>query len=222
MLAAIEAAGLTQEGPALLARLREWDGSYEAGAAGPVAFETLLHRVVHAFPDTGTPSPGADWNQIVTYLLSDLAALPAAARTALLRDALRAAAADAARFPTWGDMHVMRVQSAIGLVPAIGKRFRMAEYPVSGSRETVMKTFHGVVNERHRAGYGSQARFIADMSDPDANWFVLFAGQDGWLGSANFADQIPLWREGGYVQLPLTQAAVEREFPHVQRLEPGG
>ncbi len=168
----------------------------------------------------GLPNPPrADWSEIATFLLSDLAALSTPDRTALLRDALTAAATDCARFPTWGDMHVMRVQSVFANIPVIGSRFRLPDYPVAGSRETVMKTYHGVVNDRHPAGYGSQSRFIADMSDPDASWFVLFGGQDGWFGSANFADQIPLWRAGEYVRMPLTPGAIERAFPRVQRLE---
>jgi penicillin G amidase len=84
-----------------------------------------------------------------------------------------------------------------------------------------MKAAHGLVRKRHAATYGSQARFLADMGDPDATWAVLLGGQDGWLGSANFADQMPLWRGGGYIRLPMTQAVVEREFPTVQTLTPG-
>ena len=41
---------------------------------------------------------------------------------------------------------------------------------------------------------GSMARHVSDLSDPDANWFVLLGGQDGWFGAENFADQV---RSGG-------------------------
>ena len=219
---AIDAAGLAREQPAFMTRLRDWNGSYDVANPGPVAFETLLFHVFHGLNKTETPPLRADWSQIVTFLPDALAALPPAQRDALLRTALSAAATDAKKFSTWGDMHVMRVQSVLANVPVIGGRFRIAEYPVGGSRETVMKTFHGMVNQRHAAVYGSQSRFIADMSDPDASWFVLFGGQDGWLGSANFADQLPLWRDGGTIQMPLTPEAVARAFPRVQRLQPAG
>jgi penicillin amidase len=76
------------------------------------------------------------------------------------------------------------------------------------------------VRDRHATRYGSQARHISDMSDPDANWFVLYGGNDGWLGSANFADQIALWREARYVRMPLTAERVADEFPLLTRLEP--
>jgi penicillin amidase len=64
------------------------------------------------------------------------------------------------------------------------------------------------------------ARHISDLSDPDANWFVLFGGQDGWLGSAAFADQMPLWREGRAIRMPLRPATVAAEFPRVTLLRP--
>ena len=83
-----------------------------------------------------------------------------------------------------------------------------------------MKAAHGLVRKQHAASYGSQSRFIADMSDPDASWFVLFGGQDGWLGSGNYADQLALWRCGEYVQMPLSEAKVRARFPRVQVLEP--
>ena len=56
--------------------------------------------------------------------------------------------------------------------------------------------------------------------DPDENYFVLFGGQDGWLGSANFADQIGLWRQGNYIRMPLREESIAAEFPLLMDLEP--
>ena len=58
------------------------------------------------------------------------------------------------------------------------------------------------------------------MSDPDRNQFVLFGGQDGWLGSENFADQVELWRQGRAIGMPLTTPAVAAQFPIVSMLAP--
>ncbi|MBO0711299.1 MAG: penicillin acylase family protein [Acetobacteraceae bacterium] len=217
LIGAIEEAGLGAVEPQFQARLRAWDGSYAASAAGPVAFETLLYHVSRAL------APGRDdWNHIVAYLLADLANRSLPDRTELLVHALADAAADAARFENWGAMHRMRVGPVFAHSPILGRRFRIAEYPASGSRETVMKTFHGLVRRRHVAEYGSQSRFLADLSDQDATHVVLFGGQDGWLGSQNFADQIPLWRRGETIRMPLTTKSVERDFPIVLVLEGGG
>jgi penicillin G amidase len=102
----------------------------------------------------------------------------------------------------------------------LGRFFKYDSFPVGSSRETPMKTAHGLVNDEHGAFYGSQSRHISDLGDPDANWFLVFGGQDGWMGSENFDDQVPLWRERRYIRLPLTAAAVAEAHPTVQRLSP--
>jgi penicillin amidase len=216
---ALDDAGVATDRPEFVARLRGWAGSYAASAVEPVAFETLLYHVAHGL---GARWPDAGWTHLLAFLQADLAALAVSERTVLLRKALSDAAGDAARFANWGEMHRMRVRSVLANIPLIGAAFRLDDYPVGGSRETVMKTAHGLVRTRHAVAFGAQARFLADLADPDATYGVLFGGQDGWLGSANYADQMTLWKTGHDVRLPLTQAAVEREFPHVQHLGPAG
>ena len=61
---------------------------------------------------------------------------------------------------------------------------------------------------------------ISDLSDLDANFFVLLGGQDGRLGSAALTDQFTLWRAGEYIQMPLRLETVRRLFPLVTRLTP--
>jgi penicillin G amidase len=118
-------------------------------------------------------------------------------------------------------MHHLRVGHVLQTVPLLGRWFVLEDLAVGGSRNTILKTAHGLVNQRHDTTYGSQARQLCDLSDPDLNWFVLLGGQDGWLGSANFADQVELWRQGRAVQMPLTEAAISAQFPTRQTLMPG-
>lgn len=216
LIQAVDQAGLAHLQPHFVERLRGWNGSYDANEPEPVLFETLLESAVRRL----TPRPRNDWSNLVSFLAKDLAALSSASRAKLLREALVEAAANAAKFANWGDMHHVRAQSILARLPILGRRFRVAEFRSGGSRETVMKAAHGLVRKRHAASYGSQSRFIADMSDPDASWFVLFGGQDGWLGSGNYADQLTLWRRGEYVQMPLSEAKVRARFPRVLVLEP--
>ena len=84
-----------------------------------------------------------------------------------------------------------------------------------------MKTSHGLVAGPHDATFGSMARHVSDMADPDGNWCTLFGGQDGWLGSPAYADQIALWRERRSIRLPLQAGTVAAEFAWVSRLVPG-
>jgi len=73
-----------------------------------------------------------------------------------------------------------------------------------------MKTAHGPVRGRHNVLFGSNARHVFDLSDADGNYFVLLGGQDGWIGSTTFLDQLALWRSGRYVRVPLRREAVKR------------
>jgi penicillin amidase len=58
------------------------------------------------------------------------------------------------------------------------------------------------------------------MRDLDENYFLLFGGNDGWLGSENFADQVPLWQQGEYIRMPLRLQTMNQDFPIAMRLNP--
>lgn len=224
----LEAKGAaTEAGVADLARrLRAWDGDYGADSRGAVAFELLLHRLVPAVEGETVPAGTFDqqgqWSQIASYLLRDLDALPPARRASILREAAGTAAAGMDRFAAWGEMHRLRLAHFLAQVPVIGEAFVVGELPTGGSRATPMKSEHGLVGGTHHPGMGQMARHVSDLSDPDANWFVLLGGQDGWFGAENFADQVPMWREGRYIKMPLSAEGVAEEFPTVVRLEPAG
>lgn len=215
------------EAAPLRAALRGWDGDYRADSRAAVAFEVLLARLVPllAAEDrqdaTGNRrAPERQWTFITAFLLRDLDALTPARREAVLREAATAAAQDFAALGTWGEMHRLRVSHWLFNLPVVGGAFAYGDFPVGGSRETPMKTSHGLVTGRHAAAFGSMARHVSDMADPDANWFTLWGGQDGWLGSAAFADQVPLWLERRAIRIPLRPETVAAEFPRVTRLGP--
>ncbi|MEO0348252.1 MAG: penicillin acylase family protein [Pseudomonadota bacterium] len=66
--------------------------------------------------------------------------------------------------------------------------------------------------DRHNAVYGSQSRHVSDMSDINANYFVLFGGQDGAINSESSLNQVPLWQELKYIQTPLEIAKLNDLF----------
>ena len=199
-------------------------GDYAANSTGAVAFETLLYHLVPRLYDckkaADLPDLFSEWSYLTTFLLPDLAALAPSRRQHLLRSAATAAMLDAKKYPTWGDMHRLRVAHVLARLRLTRRAFTVANQPVGGSRQTPMKMAHGLVNGRHGATFGSMARHISDLSDIDANWFILVGGQDGWLGSANYADQLPLWRERRYIHMPLRPETVAAEFPIIQKLRP--
>jgi penicillin G amidase len=223
LVAAIKDSQVANSSPDFMHVLESWDGRYEAAERGPVAFEMLLFelaRRLYGSADKKVPEVAGEWGQLVHYIVQDLAARPQTERKALIAAAIADAAAASGRYKNWGDMHRLRVGHALQGVPVLGRWFVLEDLPVSGSRNTILKTSHGLVNGRHYTTYGSQARQLCDLSDPNLNWFVLLGGEDGWLGSANFADQVELWRQGQAIQMPLTEAAVAAQFPTQLTLTP--
>lgn len=209
--------------PALRDALGGWRGDYAEDSRAPVAFEMLLARLVPALRDASLSprGPESQWNFLTTFLLRDIDALPPARREQVLRDAALAAQADWQRLGPWGEIHRLRAAHWLVNLPVIGGAFIYADYPAGGSRETPMKASHGLLDGTRRAtSFGSMARHVSDMADPDANWFTLWGGQDGWLGSAAFMDQVALWREGRAVRVPLRPETVAREFPRVTTITP--
>jgi penicillin amidase len=83
-----------------------------------------------------------------------------------------------------------------------------------------MKTAHNSTDRRHFTRFGQQARFVADLADPDRTEVVLLGGQDGWIGSSTALDQIELWQSGRYMPLPLRLESVRAQFRRRLELKP--
>jgi len=216
-------AALLPEPPSPLARaLAAWDGTYVADSAGALAFELLAgHLIVALHGRDATAVYAATWDGWA-LLAEDLEKTEAERLEAALGQALARAEPVFRRLGRWGEAHRLQLSHFLGRAPLIGKRYRFADLPSAGGNETLMKAAHGFAFDRHAVRYGANARHISDLADPDANHFVLLGGQDGWLGSTTWLDQLPLWREGRYVQMPLSAAAVAEQFTRVTVHRPAG
>ena len=200
----------------ILATMSGWDGSYDADSPVPVAFEAAFFHFMRYFyvPRLGEDGlrafiTAADLGRTVPH---DITAESDDFLTRALTAALQDAEPAVKRFATWGDMHRVHLRHPFAMVPILSSRYTLADFPASGSRQTVMKTNHAPTDQKHHAGYGSQARHISDMSDLDENYFVILGGQDGWLGSTTFLDQARLWWRKEYIRVPLRRQTVEKEF----------
>jgi penicillin amidase len=204
--------------------LAGWDGEYRADTQEPVAFELFRFYFTQQFYQAAFGE--TDWaafanvGRIKSLLIEDIEIAVPRTLAPSLRRSLDLAAEKIGEFPTWGDMHRLGLRHPLALLPVVGRRFEFADYPIGGSSDSLMKTAHPMTDQRHRAGYGSNARHISDLSDMDRNWFVLLGGQDGWLNSSTFLDQVPLWLEGRYVEMPLRLETVRARFRHVTELGP--
>ena len=199
--------------------LLAWDGRYDTGSEGAVVFEALMADLARRLPGQAKLRPlTAIWTGR-RLLAHEVLSLDDAVLRPLAIAAMDAATALLRRRGSWGKLHRMRIRHYFGTAPLVGRRYRFGSYGAAGGNDTLNKTGHGPVRGRHGVSYGASARFLADMADPDANRVVLLGGQDGWLGSDSFADQVPLWRRGGTMALPL-RVQTARGWPHVSVLDP--
>ena len=199
----------------LLSSLATWDGTYGIDSKGAAAFELLVYHLASGYY---TERYG---KKLARYLLRS-PAVYAFLRQDLedhkfekhMQRAIQKASEDFDTYDAWGKLHLLRLSHPFGNIPVLGRKFRFGDHPVPGSTNTVMKSAHPLSNEKHFATYGSNARHISDLSDPDENYFVLLGGQDGYLGSENYMDQFPLWQKNHYIRIPLRLETVRKTFTH--------
>jgi penicillin amidase len=204
----------------LLATLAEWRGDYAPDSRGALAFELLVYHLSRGLIDRGRLTAYSTLWQSGTLIRADLRQAAGRPLAAELDRALGRAAAGFRRYADWGDMHRLLLDHPLGLLPVLGRRYRFGRYRAGGTTDTVMKTAHGPAGGRHVTRFGACARHNSDLADEDSNYFVLLGGQDGWLGSSTFLDQLPLWQRGEYVELPLRLETVRARFRHRTLLRP--
>ncbi len=204
----------------LVAKIRAWDGHYAVDSSGAVAFELTMFAFADKFLSEDARTRISVGGRFDEQLAEMIGAMPAGDVAPILAAALADAAVKHEALSTWGDMHRLGLRHPLNFIPIVGNKYRFNDVPIGGSSTTLMKTAHSDTDERHFTRFGSQSRHISDMSDPDANWFTLLGGQDGWINSANFIDQFDLWLRGDYVRLPLQLETVRQEFTRKTELTP--
>ncbi|MBU45314.1 MAG: hypothetical protein CMN76_19035 [Spirochaetaceae bacterium] len=192
----------------LIAAFHSWDGCYRIGDSGPLIFETFLAAVRD---ELGLPpGQGEQWKETLKALHESEES------TEILLDAMESANAIIEAEAVWN--LTTPVAHPLGNLPLLGGLWTLDEVAESGGTQTVMKRGFLFEDGEPRVTYGANARHISDMSDPDANYFVLFGGQDGIMYSPQTTDQVELWRTGQYIQLPLSREGLEDW--DVQMLQP--
>lgn len=203
------------------AALDGWDGRFDIESSGALAYMGLLPAIIERVyvPLYGEDAAGSlrSFRAVHEFVDEDLSAGVVGSEDLL-------AASGEARETwrehcTWGAFHRLAIQHPLGSAPLVGGPYRFGDVATPGSIDTVFKTAHSISRDRHRTTFGTQSRHLSDLSDPDENHFVLLGGQDGWIGSENFIDQIPLWQRGESIRIPMRPETIAAEFPHVMTLE---
>jgi penicillin amidase len=204
------------------ALVAEWDGDFDRDSKGAPAyrrwaFELLAgpytERLGESFTDAWKGSVGLHERLLADLQSGWLSADDVAA-------ALDRAAEEHDPEQTWGAVHRLPLRHPLGAIPWLGRGYRWGELEGDGTLGTVRKTAGPFTPDEHESFFGAQARHLHDLSDPDANYFVLLGGQDGWIGSANLIDQVELWESGEFIQMPLRRPAIEAGFTRALTLTP--
>lgn len=201
-------------------RLRRWDGHYDRESEGATAYEFTVARLAFTLLRPHHLPAFEAVRQARGLIFEDLAALPAATLTAALEKALVHVATQWPADGRWGQVHRLQPRHLLGRLPRIGRHYRAPEIPAAGGNDTVAKAAHGLADKAHHVPFGAAVRHISDLADPDANWFRLLGGQDGWFGSDNAFDQMADWDQGATIQLPLTPEAARARSPHRVVIKP--
>ncbi len=203
--------------------LRDWDGRYQIDSAGALAFELFLEAVIAEWQEMEPldhPGITTDWRWLSDFFSVDFARVDPKLRYNLLGAAIEKSGPLLRRYQTWGTIHRLETGGYLRRVPLVGRLFVRQSLPAPGSRSTVMKSNHGLVDGLHAASYGTQSRHISLLDDLDHNWFVLIGGQDGWPGSDTYDDQTEILMRGEFIQMPLRPESIRRDYRFSTIIEP--
>jgi penicillin amidase len=211
----------------LAAALAAWNGSYDAANRTALLLEQIKFQLLTTLyadrygSDAARSLRGAAF--VDGWLLEDVLSAEEDVRAAL-GPAFDAVQRWASANPetVWGDQHRLRIAHPFAYLPIIGKRYAFQEFPAEGATSTLAKAARSVSDRKGFVSYGANARFLADMAEPDATWVTLLGGQDGRLNSSSTLDQVSRWRQGDAIRLPLTAAGISTAYPHRTVIRPGG
>ncbi|MBC6444221.1 MAG: penicillin acylase family protein [Alphaproteobacteria bacterium GM202ARS2] len=218
-LTLVDTQRLSVSARAVVRALKAWDGFYRIDSKEAYVYQAWLIAFADAFYDAiGRKDEELFWWR--TTFLAEQMSLDIRSQYKRDRKKIQDIMLGALEqsFPylsddkRWGDIHRVAVGHILQRIPLLGARYRWDDEPISGGVETIFKSSGSPLTiDEHASSFGSQSRHLSDLSDINANYFVLFGGQDGVLNSANFMDQLPLWAQGKVIQVPLAIAPIRKQ-----------
>ncbi|MEO0335641.1 MAG: penicillin acylase family protein [Pseudomonadota bacterium] len=208
------------------ANLKSWDGRYGSTSKGAATQEVVKFYAWEDYiQQVDLPKHKKEYRKgsgdKLAFLEPWVSGLAAMDREKYLKSWLKRSKPHLKQAPTWGDLHRQPQQSPFGMIPVIGSRFALDDYPANGGDNTLNKSGRKFSPDPESVTYGASARHISDLSDVDENYFVMHGGNDGWLMNDQLADQVKLWRKGKYIKLPLSMDKVKQVFnAHTSVLQP--
>jgi penicillin G amidase len=222
----------------LLRELSSWDGSLTAesrpGAVARVALEILLQRATGMLTRADSTLPtGAESHlaRLVPELLNEPDDLPEEALREALREAVEILGESCCPEPggwNWGALHEADLRHPLGRVRTLRGALDRGPYPTGGDANTVRLAAFGSgrsdASGRPLFGpvtTGPNYRFVVDTGDWGRAWSMVSPGQSGHPASANYDDQIGLWRNVRYRPMVFGRETAELAAKHRLFLKSG-
>ncbi|HEY6749802.1 MAG TPA: penicillin acylase family protein [Rubrobacteraceae bacterium] len=222
----------------MLRELASWDGNLtpesQPGAVARVALEVLLRRAASTLTRADSTLPtGAESHltRLVPELLVEPDHLPEEALREALEEAVKILKESCYPEPggwSWGALHVADLRHPLGRVRPLRGVLNRGPYPAGGDANTIRLAAFGsaVSNASGRPSFspvttGPNYRFVVDTGDWTQAWSMVSPGQSGHPASANYDDQIGLWRRVRYRQMVFGRKTAELAIKHRLVLRPG-
>jgi penicillin amidase len=208
--------------------LRDWDHFARADSRAAALFYVWYARLRPRLAETLYGDTAGYLPRPVVDRVLELGALPwdSVAGAAAWDSAAGAAWRDAVAIAdgrTWGELHSLRVEHAMGSVPLLQRLFRLTidGSAASGSTTTVNVLHHVGARFPITSMYGASQRHVVDMGAVDeAGGFILPTGQSGLPFERHYRDQFARWRRGGLWRVPLGREAARARVVQQLRLSP--
>lgn len=120
---------------------------------------------------------------------------------------------------TWGRIHTLTFEHALGKKKPLDWIFNLGPFPVGGDNLTVNKKQYPYEKPYH-VNHGVSQRMIVDLSNMDGALHVLPTGESGHLKSSHHRDQIDLYLSGEYHPAWTNRADVEKNSEGILILRP--
>ncbi|HKT03356.1 MAG TPA: penicillin acylase family protein [Rugosimonospora sp.] len=218
-------------------------GSAAAKSSAAAAFfnafwRQLLRRTFDELPADRRPDGSDRWFVVMRDLLAqpdspwwdDRSTSTVEHRDDIVRAALDAATAElSSRLGPdpaswrWGGLHTLTVQNQSFGTSGIGPvewLFNYGPVGVSGGSSIVDATGWDASSGGYAVDAVPSMRMIVDMSNLDSSRWIQLTGESGHAFSDHYHDQFDLWRTGGTLPMPWTEAAVRADARYTLTFKP--
>lgn len=226
-----------------LSLLKEWDGAMAMDKPQPLIFAAWMRQFIkQLMADEMKDAFTLVWNYWPEFSIRVLRNEDGVARwcddvstkdktetcgdqlasslEAALKDLSGRHGADPAKW-RWDSEHIAKLNHlGFGQIPGLGALFNM-QTPIPGGAHTIDRADHRLGSSTPFAAvHGSGFRGVSDLGAPEKSAYVIASGQSGNVYSPHYADLVPIWAKGEYIDINR-QPETGGENVRVLTLSPG-